>query len=51
MKVFVVWFENIDGSRDLVNFFSTEEGAKAYIKLNSTFGNEGLYWEEYEVDQ
>jgi hypothetical protein len=49
MKVYIVWFEHWD-SVDLVCIFSTEEGAKEYVKVNRTFGNEGLSWEEHEVE-
>lgn len=51
MKVYLVWFAQCGDRDDLITIFSTEEGAKEYIQKLSTFGNEGLYWEEYEVDQ
>ena len=52
MKVYIVWFGGgYDDAPDVVAIFATEEGAKAHIKKHSTFGNEGLYWEEYEVEQ
>lgn len=51
MKVYIVWFDDSCGGRDLVDIFMTEEKAKAYLKERRTFGNEGLYLEEYEVEQ
>jgi hypothetical protein len=52
MKVYIVWFKDVcDDSPELITIFDTEAGAKAHIKKYSTFGNEGLYWEEHEVDQ
>jgi hypothetical protein len=49
MKVYIVWFPHCGDRDDLIGIFETEEGAKAYIKSHSTYGNEGLYWEEQEV--
>lgn len=51
MKVYIVWFAQCDDRDDLVEIFMTEEKAKDYVAKNKTFGNEGLYWEEYEVEQ
>jgi hypothetical protein len=50
MKVYIVWFPDVGEYDDLIGIFQTEESAKAYIKIHSTYGNEGLYIEEYEVD-
>ena len=50
MKVYLVWFPHGGDHDDLIGIFETEEGAKAYIKSHSTYGNEGLYWEEHDVD-
>jgi hypothetical protein len=51
MIVYIVWFEGALGETDLVEIFASEEKAKAYLKEHRTFGNEGLYLEEYEVEQ
>lgn len=51
MKVYLVWFPHCGEHDDLIRIFETEEGAKAFIKAHSTYGNEGLYCQEYEVDQ
>lgn len=50
MTVYLVWFTNTCGKDDLVRLFSTEDGAKAFIKEHSTFGNEGLWYEGQEID-
>lgn len=48
MTVYLVWFSD-EQSDDLVRIFSTEDGAKAFIKEHSTFGNESLWYEGQEV--
>lgn len=50
-KDHIIWFEQSDGNRNLVDTFLTKKSAKGFIKRDKTFDDEGLYWEEYEVEQ
>jgi hypothetical protein len=50
MTVYLVWFTDRNGQDVLVRILSTEDGAKAFIKEHSTFGNEGLWYEGLELD-
>jgi hypothetical protein len=49
MTVYLVWFSG-EQADDLVRIFSTEDGAKAFIKEHSTFGNESLWYGGWEVE-
>jgi hypothetical protein len=49
MKVYIVWFAQLSDDDEFIGVFKTEEGAKDFIKERKTFGNEGLYYAEYDV--
>lgn len=49
MKVYIVWFAQICGNDDFIEVFETEELAKKFIEEHKTFGNEGLFYQEYDV--